>query len=188
MDDDALHLLRALDFAAQRHRDQRRKGDESSPYINHLIRVATLLADVGGLRDVELLQAAVLHDTLEDTRTTADELEAGFGERVRRLVEYMTDDRTLPKQERKRRQIEQAPTLPPDAKLLKLADKIANVVDVAEAPPRDWSLERKREYLAWAEAVVAHCLGVNPALDEHWRRVAAAARHRLGHAANEEAP
>lgn len=103
-------ILAALHFAAEKHRDQRRKGQCASPYINHPIEVAELLVRVGQVGDVALLQAALLHDTVEDTQTTFQELEERFGTGVRTLVEEVTDDKSLPKEERKRRQVERAPT------------------------------------------------------------------------------
>jgi guanosine-3',5'-bis(diphosphate) 3'-pyrophosphohydrolase len=148
-------LLTALQFSAENHRDQRRKGAEASPYVNHPIEVSAILANIGEVRDVRLLAAAALHDTLEDTLTTPDELERHFGRTVRLLVQEVTDDKSLPKDQRKRLQIEHAPHLSRGAKLIKLADKVCNVKDVTENPPASWSLERRRAYLDWAENVVA---------------------------------
>jgi guanosine-3',5'-bis(diphosphate) 3'-pyrophosphohydrolase len=144
---------------------QRRKDTDASPYINHAIEVAELLAAVGGVTDLELLQAAVLHDTLEDTQTSRDELQAQFGLKVRSLVEEVTDDKRLPHTERKRLQVEHAPSLSDQAKELKVADKICNVRDLGRSAPKGWSLERCLEYLDWAERVVGGCRGVNAALD-----------------------
>lgn len=174
-----LLLLRALEFAARKHRDQRRKGEEASPYINHPISVALLLAEIGGVTDVEVLAAAILHDTLEDTDTAGEELEAAFGVRIRTLVEEVTDDKTLPKDARKRHQIEHAEHLSADVVLIKLGDKIANVVDVTHFPPAKWSIDRRREYLDWAEAVVSNCPRVNAALEQHFARVLAEGRRTL---------
>jgi len=178
--DPVLAVLEALEFAAARHRDQRRKGRDASPYINHLIRVTNLLAAAGAAGDAELLCAAALHDTLEDTATTAVELERRFGAGIRALVEEVTDDKRLPKAQRKRLQVERAPRLTARARQLKIADKIANIEDVASAPPTDWSLERRREYLAWAADVVAGCRGVNPVLEATFGRALADAERRLG--------
>lgn len=164
-------LLQALHFAAHKHRDQRRKDEEASPYINHPIEVAELLARVGMITDLVVLQSAILHDTIEDTMTTGEEIEAAFGREVRRVVEAVTDDKRLPKAERKQLQIEHAPHLAPQAQLVKLADKISNVRAVTETPPADWSLERRRAYLAWTAQVVAGLRGVNAPLEElydHW--------------------
>lgn len=173
-------LLGALHFAADKHRDQRRKGAEASPYVNHLIEVAELLAREGGVSDIVVLQAAVLHDTLEDTQTTREELELAFGHEVRSLVEEMTDDKSLPKTERKRLQIEHAPHLSPRAKLVKLADKISNVRSILETPPEGWSLERRREYLDWSERVVAGCRGCNTGLERAYDEVLSLGRRALG--------
>jgi guanosine-3',5'-bis(diphosphate) 3'-pyrophosphohydrolase len=174
-----LLLLRALEFAARKHRDQRRKGEEASPYINHPISVALLLAEMGGIADTDILAAAILHDTLEDTDTTAEELEAAFGVRIRKLVEEVTDDKTLPKDARKRRQIDHAEHLSPDAVLIKLGDKIANVIDVTHFPPASWSIDRRREYLDWAKAVVGNCPRVNAALEQHFAQVFEEGRRKL---------
>ena len=163
--DVAAQLLSALRFAAEKHRTQRRKDAEASPYINHPIEVAETLAVHGGVTDVVQLQAAILHDTIEDTQTSGDELESRFGVGVRRLVEEVTDDKSLPKAERKRLQVEHAPGLSSSAKQLKLADKICNVRDLGKNIPKDWSLQRCREYLDWAEAVVAGCRGSNAMLE-----------------------
>jgi GTP diphosphokinase / guanosine-3',5'-bis(diphosphate) 3'-diphosphatase len=164
----AAALLTASTFAARKHRDQRRKDAEASPYINHPIEVAEILARIGGVDDVVVLQAALLHDTVEDTQTSPDELEREFGSAVRKLVEEVTDDKSLPKLERKRLQIEHAPQLSPRAKLIKLADKICNVRDVMHSPPKDWDERRRVEYFDWAAKVVAGCRGTNRALERHF--------------------
>lgn len=158
-------LLEALRFAADRHRDQRRKGVEASPYINHPIEVAALLAGVGSVTDLVTLQAAILHDTLEDTRTSALELESRFGREVRQVVEEVTDDKRLPWVERKRLQIEHAPHLSERARLIKLADKISNVRAIAQTPPAGWSFKRRRDYLDWTAAVIAGCRGTCRSLE-----------------------
>ena len=127
-----------------------------------------MLATIGGVSDVPTLMAAVLHDTLEDTQTTPLELEGRFGAEVRRVVEEVTDDKSLPKHVRKQLQIEHAPHVSERAKLVKLADKICNVRDVTHDPPPDWSLERRREYLDWTEKVVQGCRGSNAALERYY--------------------
>jgi (p)ppGpp synthase/HD superfamily hydrolase len=172
-------LLAALRFASLRHGDQTRKGADGSPYVNHLIEVADLLVRIGGVHDVQVLECAILHDTVEDTETTPDELEETFGARVRELVAEVTDDKSLPKAERKRLQIEHAPRLSHDAKLLKMADKISNVREIGASPPKDWDVTRRREYIEWARAVVVHCRAANPALAAEFDRVAADAEAAL---------
>jgi len=174
-----LLILRAIDFAARKHRDQRRKDEEASPYINHPISVSLFLAEIGGITDREVLSAAILHDTLEDTDTTPEELEAAFGMRIRKLVEEVTDDKRLPKAIRKRRQIDHACELSPDAVLIKLGDKISNVLDVTNSPPTDWNLERRRDYLDWAEAVVKNCSPVNSPLRTYFAQVLEDGRRKL---------
>ena len=169
-------LLTALHFAADKHRDQRRKDEEASPYINHPIEVAELLARVGGVKDLVTLQGAILHDTIEDTNTTGEELEAAFGKEVRKVVEEVTDDTTLVKADRKRLQIEHSPHLSERAKHVKLADKIANVRSVMEAPPAKWPLSRRKEYLDWTEHVIDGLRGVNPALEKHYDELLARGR------------
>jgi guanosine-3',5'-bis(diphosphate) 3'-pyrophosphohydrolase len=172
-------LLRTLHVAADKHRDQRRKGEEASPYVNHLIEVVELLAREGSVTDLITLQAAILHDTLEDTQTTAEELEVMFGAEVRQVVEEMTDDKRLPKAERKRLQIEHAPRLSARAKVVKLADKISNILGIIQTPPAGWSLERRREYLDWSDQVVAGCRGDNDALEKLYDETVAKGRRML---------
>jgi GTP diphosphokinase / guanosine-3',5'-bis(diphosphate) 3'-diphosphatase len=172
-------ILKALHFAAIKHRDQRRKDAEVSPYINHPIEVAELLARIGGVTDLVILQSAILHDTVEDTQTTPEELEAAFGPEVRRVVEEVTDDKRLPKAERKRLQIEHAPHLSVRAKQIKIADKISNVQAVTKTPPVDWPLERRREYLDWTENVVAGLRGCNQSLEFYYDRVLESGRRVL---------
>ncbi len=172
-------LLEVLHFAADKHRDHRRKDSEASPYINHPIAVAELLARVGGVSDPVVLQAAILHDTIEDTRTTPEEIEARFGPEVRAVVEEVTDDKDLRKHERKQMAIELAPGLSERAKLVRIADKISNVLDVAESPPKQWDRERRLEYLEWSQRVVDGCRGVNAALEEEFDRALEQGRRKL---------
>jgi guanosine-3',5'-bis(diphosphate) 3'-pyrophosphohydrolase len=174
-----LLILRAVDFAARKHRDQKRKDKDASPYINHPIAVALLLAEVGGVTDSEILAAAILHDTLEDTDTSPKELEATFGSRIRKLVEEVTDDKSLKKEVRKQRQIDHAAHLSPGAVLIKLGDKTANVLDVTHSPPAAWNAQRRREYLEWANAVVKNCPSVNSALEKYFDQVLKAGRRKL---------
>jgi guanosine-3',5'-bis(diphosphate) 3'-pyrophosphohydrolase len=158
-------ILRALAFAAHKHRDQRRKDARASPYINHPVALAAILSNEGGVDDTDVLCGALLHDTLEDTETSPSELAAGFGKAICGIVEEVTDDKRLPKAERKRLQIEHAPLLSDRAKLVKLADKIANIRDVADHPPEGWSLERRQQYFDWAKNVVDGLRGIHPGLE-----------------------
>ena len=147
-----------------RHQTERRKGGNDIPYINHPLEVAAVLA-AAGVTDAEVLAAALLHDTLEDTATTAAELAAHFGPRVRRIVEQCTDDKTQPYLERKRGQIAHAPLLPDDAKCVKLADKIANMRSMLVPGGSPWNAEVTQGYAAWARAVCAGLRGANARLD-----------------------
>jgi guanosine-3',5'-bis(diphosphate) 3'-pyrophosphohydrolase len=158
-------VLRALAFAADRHRDQRRKDAAASPYINHPIALANVLVREGGVGEPDVIAAALLHDTLEDTQTTPAELDAAFGARVAGIVAEVTDDKRLPKAERKRLQVEHAAAISREAKLVKLADKICNLRDMAEHPPAGWDLTRRREYFDWARAVIDRLRGVHPGLE-----------------------
>ena len=158
-------LLKALAFAAHKHRDQRRKDANATPYINHPLALARILTAEGGVTDAATIAAALLHDTIEDTETSAAELDREFGPEIRSIVEEVTDDKALPKADRKRLQVERASHASHKAKLVKLADKIANVSDIDGAPPAGWSLERKREYFDWAKRVVDEMRGVNAKLE-----------------------
>lgn len=170
-------LLDALHFAAEAHRSQRRKGADvedakTIPYINHPIRVAWLMAEHGGIDDLCALQAAVLHDTIEDTGVTHAELSQRFGVRVADMVAEVTDDKSLPKAERKQQQIAHAAHLSVGASALKLADKIDNLTDLIVAPP-PWPDERRRAYFDWASAVVGAIREPNPGLLAAFDRIAA---------------
>jgi GTP diphosphokinase / guanosine-3',5'-bis(diphosphate) 3'-diphosphatase len=158
-------VFEALAFAAHKHRDQRRKDEGASPYINHPIALANILVNEGGITDHVVLCAAILHDTIEDTETTYDELVEAFGPEIADAVQEVTDDKSLPKAERKLLQIEHAAHVSPRAKLVKLADKTCNLRDIATSPPAKWSDERRREYFVWAKKVVAGVRGSNPALE-----------------------
>jgi len=176
----ARDILQAVEFAADKHRDQRRKDRHGSPYINHPVQVAELLTRVGGIDDLATLLAAVLHDTVEDTDTTFAELEEAFGPEIRDLVAHVTDDTTLPKAERKQLQKEHARGLPDRAKLIKIADKTCNVRDIGRSPPKDWSEERRIEYLRWAASVVDECRGVNAELERYFDECLASSSGALG--------
>ena len=172
-------LIRAIDFAARKHREQRRKGAAGSPYINHPIAVANILVEIGEVHDTTVLTAAILHDTIEDTETTAAELSHHFGEAVSVLVQEVTDDKSLPKARRKELQIQHAPGFSPEATLIKLGDKIHNVGEIANDPPPDWPLERRLEYLAWADSVIENAPAANANLELKFALVLAEARKKV---------
>ena len=174
------NLLQAILFASEKHRDQRRKGANQAPYINHPIAVAEILWRVGGVRDEVTLQAAILHDTVEDTDTTPEELEKIFGVEVRDVVMEATDDKSLPKAERKRLQIEHAPHKTVRARAVKIADKISNLRDIIHTPPSDWSQARIREYVIWSNMVVTGLRGFHPALEAAYDEILSDAKLSLG--------
>jgi guanosine-3',5'-bis(diphosphate) 3'-pyrophosphohydrolase len=147
-------FVRALAFASRKHSQQRRKDADASPYINHPIALVSVLAVEAGIDDLDTLRAALLHDTIEDTDTSVEELVETSGGSVASLVQEVTDDKGLPKSERKLRQVGHASHLSQKAGLVKLADKIANLRDVAERPPTDWPLARRQEYFDWVKQVV----------------------------------
>ncbi|KAM4744717.1 guanosine-3',5'-bis(diphosphate) 3'-pyrophosphohydrolase MESH1 [Anableps anableps] len=166
MNSEAALLLETVNFAAKKHCKQRRKDPEGTPYINHPIGVARILSYEGGVTEIEVLQAALLHDTVEDTDTTPEELEDKFGTIVAQIVREVTDDKSLSKQERKRLQVEHAPHCSRQAKLVKLADKLYNLRDLNTSTPVGWSAERVQEYFVWAAEVVKGLKGTNSALEE----------------------
>ncbi|XP_049313617.1 guanosine-3',5'-bis(diphosphate) 3'-pyrophosphohydrolase MESH1 isoform X2 [Bactrocera dorsalis] len=157
-------LMHGLQFAASKHRTQLRKDNET-PYINHPINVATILAVEGGISDENVLIAALLHDTVEDTDTTFEEIEQHFGEDICAIVREVTDDKTLEKQERKRLQIEHAASSSENAKLVKLADKLDNLRDLGRKAPIGWTPERQEQYYVWAKKVVDNMRGTNVELE-----------------------
>jgi GTP diphosphokinase / guanosine-3',5'-bis(diphosphate) 3'-diphosphatase len=169
---DILLIARAWNFSADRHAKQKRKGDAQEPYVNHLAEVGELVAIATEGRDANLVAAAVLHDTVEDTTTLPGELASIFNADVANLVSEVTDDKRLDKAERKRLQVEHAASITPRAKILKLADKTSNLRSLAKSPPSDWSSERKREYLAWAKEVVQGLRGTNAWLEARFDEAA----------------
>lgn len=168
-------LISAVAFAAHKHRDQRRKDAAASPYINHPIGLADVLANEAGVTDINVLCAAVLHDTIEDTETSAEELERHFGSKIAGIVCELTDDKTLPKADRKRLQIEHAGHASHEARLVKLADKVCNLRDILASPPADWPAQRKRDYFDWAAQVVDQIRGTHPPLEAAFDKIRARA-------------
>lgn len=162
-------LLDALQFSAEKHRGQKRK-DGDTAFINHPIAVANILKNIGGIVDPVVLCGAILHDTLEDTVTTKDELAERFGKEIANVVWEVTDDLVLKADkskdaERKQLEIEHAPHISHQAKLIKTADKIANLRDILNSPPVDWPMTRKLGYFDWAKQVIDGMRGNNSALE-----------------------
>ena len=168
----------AADLAARRHNGMARKGRGSEPYINHLAEVANILAEVTDGDDAELIAAGWLHDTVEDTGVTREKLAQEFGERVAALVMEVTDDMSLPKTKRREMQIESAPHKSPNAKLIKIADKISNIRARIHSDPTGEQRADLTDYVDWAEQVVAGCRGVNAALDQMFDDTIKLARSR----------
>jgi guanosine-3',5'-bis(diphosphate) 3'-pyrophosphohydrolase len=165
-------FIKAVAFAADKHKNQRRKDVEASPYINHPIALANVLANEGGIANKDVLCAAVLHDILEDIPTTKEEFKAleedmrrQFGDAITDIVKEVTDDKDLDKDLRKQLQIEHASHSSIEAKMVKLADKICNLRDILSSPPATWSLDRKQAYFKWAADVVAGIRGTNIKLE-----------------------
>jgi GTP diphosphokinase / guanosine-3',5'-bis(diphosphate) 3'-diphosphatase len=166
-------ILRAVAFAAHKHRDQRRKDKDASPYINHPIALARVLWQEGGVRDPVVIATALLHDTLEDTETSWQELRGEFGDEIADLVAEVTDVKWLKSDVRKRLQVSRAAHSSDRAKLVKLADKICNLRDMAAHPPQGWSLERRRRYFDWASEVIGQLRGVHPELERRFDEISA---------------
>jgi GTP diphosphokinase / guanosine-3',5'-bis(diphosphate) 3'-diphosphatase len=164
-------ILKAAQFAARKHKYQRRKDAASSPCINHPLALANILREEGKVDDVRVIVAALLHDTIEDTETDYDEIRGQFGDEVAEMVAEVTDTKWLKKRSRKRLQISKAARASNGAKLVKLADKISNVRDIIASPPADWTIERKREYFDWAKAVVDQLRGTNASLERRFDRL-----------------
>ena len=179
MGTDIVAVARALDFAARKHSTQRRKGEAGEPYVNHLAEVARLVAEATLGQDTIAVLAALLHDAIEDTPTTREELESEFGREVAEVVVEVTDDKSLPKAERKRLQVETASAKSRRARLIKIADKTSNLRSIPKSPPVGWDIERQREYFDWAARVVAGCRGTNAVLEQWFDEAHAAGLRAL---------
>jgi (p)ppGpp synthase/HD superfamily hydrolase len=180
MSTDLVRLAHAADYAARQHIAQRRKGSRAEPYVNHLTEVAALLAEATDGGDVVLLMGGLLHDTLEDTDATYEDLVQRFGPDVAALVAEVTDDKSLPKEERKRLQIEKTAAKSQRAKLLKLADKTSNLRSLVASPPEGWPPARLRDYVVWAHDVVRSCRGLNARLEVAFDQAYEQASRRFG--------
>ena len=172
-------LIQAINFAAKKHRNQKRKGADGEPYINHPLEVLSLLTSVGKVEDFDVLIAAVLHDTIEDTETSQEEIKTLYGAKVCKMVLELTDDKSLPKAERKQLQIEHAPHASIGAKQIKLCDKISNIRDILENPPDGWSEQRRSAYIEWSECVVAGLRGANEKLEDYFDEMVDRAREKI---------
>src|SRR6186997_905867 len=172
-------VLRAADAATRWHVHQRRKGSAQEPYINHLLEVGSLVAEATHGKDPDLVIAALLHDAIEDQEVPIELIEGDFGKRVADVVSEVTDDKTLPKEERKTKQIKTASEKSIDAKIIKLGDKISNMRAIAFSPAPDWSVKRRLEYIRWARDVVDGLRGASPWLEEEFDNAAGEAESSL---------
>ncbi len=177
--DDISLVFRALNFAARKHQGQKRKGGRASPYINHLIDVAEILWEIGEIHDFITVVAGILHDTIEDTRTSQEELETEFGHEICSIVLEVTDDKSLPKSMRKSLQVEHAGSLSFRARFVKLADKISNIRDVMDSPPVDWSFDERLEYVIWAEEVINRLRGANENMERYFDNLCSTAKRKI---------
>jgi len=173
-------ILSAAHYAAEKHASQKRKGEAAEPYVNHLTEVAALLAEATEGGDPVLVMGGLLHDTLEDTDATYDDLVVRFGPEVAALVQEVTDDKSLPKDVRKRLQVEETPSKSRRAKLLKIADKTSNLCGLIDSPPTGWTEQRLRDYVVWAEQVVRSCRGLNAKLEAQFDAAYDTARRHFG--------
>lgn len=166
--DEWIHVLRAADAAARWHVHQRRKGSAEEPYINHLLEVASLVAQATQGTDPQLVVAALLHDAIEDQEVPREMIERAFGKDVANLVQECTDDKSLQKEERKRAQVRNAPTKTNRAKIIKLADKTSNLRAISASPSPEWSVKRRLDYVMWAREVAAGLRGPNEWLEQQF--------------------
>lgn len=163
---DLLRLSQAYYFAAEKHKNQRRKGEDAEPYINHPAHVAHILAAANA--DIDVVIAGILHDTVEDTETSYDELVEVFGQKIADIVMEVSDDKNLPKQERKKLQITKMAKKSAEAKKVKLADKISNLEAMSKSPPAGWAYDRKKEYFEWARSVINNGRGTCEILEKRF--------------------
>ncbi len=180
--DKAIELAEILDtviFAAEKHQGHVRKNKEHSPYITHPLLVAQTIFQIGGIQDTKILTAAILHDTIEDTDTTGEEIRERFGEDILSIVLEVTDDKSLPRMERKRLQVIHAPELSYNARILKLADKLVNCRDILTNPPEDWPTKRRQDYIQWCTDVLVRIRGTNPHLEAAFDQVMTRAEEEL---------
>jgi guanosine-3',5'-bis(diphosphate) 3'-pyrophosphohydrolase len=175
-DDSLKQIFDALQFSADKHRKLKRKNKHATPYINHPIDVARILVTVGGVNDTDIICAALLHDTIEDTQTTEKEIEDIFGTKVKDYVVELTDNMELSADRRKEMQAKSFPHKSTGAKLIKLCDKISNVSDVIHDPPVFWTHSRRLRYLDSAEQLLDAIRGTNENLERKLDEIIAEGR------------
>ena len=178
---DLVKILDAAVFAAEKHQGDVRKNKQRSPYITHPLLVAEAILRIGEIQNVTILTAAILHDTIEDTETTTDDIRERFGEEVLSIILEVTDDKSLSKMVRKRLQVAHAPELSYEARIVKLADKLINCRDILNDPPEYWTQIRRQDYIQWGADVLYRIRGTNPQLEAAFDRVIARAEEELGY-------
>jgi guanosine-3',5'-bis(diphosphate) 3'-pyrophosphohydrolase len=170
-DTDPLNLvIRAAYFAGEKHRLQRRSDVEQTPYINHPLELAHILTEEGGINCLDTICASLLHDTLEDTDTSSDELKKHFGDVIASIVMEVSNDMTLSSQQRRVYELEKVVSLSHKAKLVKIADKLANIRDVSTMPPMGWTREKKQDYFDFALEIINQIGSVSPRLHQIFLR------------------
>lgn len=172
-------ILDAAVFAAEKHQGDVRKNNQRSPYITHPLLVAQAIVEIGEIQETAILAAAILHDTIEDTKTTREEIRERFGDEILSIVLEVTDDKTLPKMVRKRLQVAHAAELSYEARIVKLGDKLINCRDILNDPPDYWPLKRRQDYIQWGADVIFRIRGTNPKLEEAFDQVMARAENEL---------
>jgi guanosine-3',5'-bis(diphosphate) 3'-pyrophosphohydrolase len=177
-------VLRAADAAARWHVHHRRKGPAQEPYINHLLEVASLVAEATHGKDPDLVIAALLHDSIEDQEVPRELIAREFGKRVADLVKEVTDDKTLAKEIRKEEQVKTARRKSTGAKIIKLAAKTSNLRGIAFSPAPTWSVKRRLDYIDWAKKVVAGLRGASPWLEQQFDRATEDAERSIAVAAS----
>jgi guanosine-3',5'-bis(diphosphate) 3'-pyrophosphohydrolase len=170
----------AILFATKKHQGQTRKDRNHSPYITHPIAVVLVIVEIGKITEPNIIISAILHDTIEDTNTTPKELSQNFGNEVLKIVLEVTDDKSLPKEERKRLQVKHAPDLSYAARIVKWGDKLVNCRDILTNPPEDWPIERRQNYIQWAADVLAQIRDTNPLLEAEFDQMVEEAENELG--------
>lgn len=181
MEFDLTKILNAAIFAADKHQGHIRKNKQRSPYITHPLLVAQAIYQIGGIQDTTILTAAILHDTIEDTDTTREEIREHFDDDVLSVVLEVTDNKSLPKLIRKRLQVSHAPELSYEARIVKLADKLINCGDILNDPPEYWPLKRRQDYIQWGADVIFRIRGTNPGLEAAFDKVMSRAERELNY-------
>lgn len=162
MNEGDIHIvLEAVGFAAEGHNGQLRENPEKTPYIIHPIRVTEHLMTIANVHERDILVAALLHDTVEDTKITFADIQKSFGTTAEGYVRELTDNMSLPQEERMKLQIETAPKKSLAAAQIKLADKYDNLKSLQSNPPATWDQKKIDEYFLSAKKVTSSLPAAN---------------------------